>query len=939
MATYIQGLTDYVPQIQPFQPDYNFLGNVMQTRQNRYDQSYNQVNSMYNSLLNSPMLRDANIKQREELFKVIDQDIKKISGMDLSLQQNQDAAMKVFQPFYDNKDMVNDMVWTKNYQNQLGKAEGAKNCTDPEKCGGRYWEDGVKKLHYKAEEFRNMSAQDALSFSKPQYENYYDWQKDAIKLAKDANLSVKQDIDTGKWIVTKKNGELVEGGLYGLFKNTYGNDPRVSANYETKAYVNRKEFAKQNAAQFGSEDAAESHYIQDVMNRYNEAFSKRKEEAVQTQQNLAGTKNALIEKKERAGGLIPAELSILDNIVGGKEENANKAVKDLDATHETVTNPYLVDPNAMRSKSDAAEAFLSQELDFQGMAKVLSLKDSETSIKANPYAVATHSANLSLRNSQTMAGVNHAYSLEKMSAKLKMDLSMEEYKHALKGGSLNKDESTVQVLDDKGYATAFINKDDATAGYRRQNLMGAQVQAAARKKDAQFLYELLNHAKDNTESNPGAQAYLKNFFGKNWSSIKTEEDMIKALTANKKSVEQAFDLSLTHLDDKKNPYGNVAWAKSFLVERGNQIQDIKDSNDAFYAVTAFNLANNKKVASKIQAQAIPGQEIYKDADLLLTGNGFFKDDEMPSAEFRDRYIARHNPSVAKYGKNHPDYMKEVKASMAAYGALKEKFYEEYNNTPGVSLEQGAGLTGAGGLTANGLKYSDVNAALTHGNGARAKSILRDVTASNNYDIVIGEPTADNLAKADQYEALKPLIESIRSDMNTAHNKNKVGFFDFIESPIVANKENKSAVTFRFDQDYIKHKLGDKTSPLYQYKDVLMNGITMVYDNSQVNTDTTRSTKMSNMEMIVKSTGKTYDSYDEAGKVKMTYNKNNGKYVMEWSAIEVNPKDGKSYTTKSTQEFVGDLESVDNNIKAILSAKQKENIAKQEDFIARQQVNQ
>ena len=52
MATYIQGLTDYIPQIQPFKPDYNFLSNVLQTRQGKYDANYNQLSSVYTSLFN-----------------------------------------------------------------------------------------------------------------------------------------------------------------------------------------------------------------------------------------------------------------------------------------------------------------------------------------------------------------------------------------------------------------------------------------------------------------------------------------------------------------------------------------------------------------------------------------------------------------------------------------------------------------------------------------------------------------------------------------------------------------------------------------------------------------------------------------------------------------------------------------------------------------------
>ena len=37
MSTYLQGVTDYIPQFQPFQPDLNFYANALQTKQNQYD--------------------------------------------------------------------------------------------------------------------------------------------------------------------------------------------------------------------------------------------------------------------------------------------------------------------------------------------------------------------------------------------------------------------------------------------------------------------------------------------------------------------------------------------------------------------------------------------------------------------------------------------------------------------------------------------------------------------------------------------------------------------------------------------------------------------------------------------------------------------------------------------------------------------------------------
>ena len=47
MATYLQGVTDYIPQFQPFQPDLNFYSNIMQTKQSQYDTNFNNINNLY----------------------------------------------------------------------------------------------------------------------------------------------------------------------------------------------------------------------------------------------------------------------------------------------------------------------------------------------------------------------------------------------------------------------------------------------------------------------------------------------------------------------------------------------------------------------------------------------------------------------------------------------------------------------------------------------------------------------------------------------------------------------------------------------------------------------------------------------------------------------------------------------------------------------------
>ena len=76
MATYLPGVTDYIPQIQPFKPDFNFYANILQTKEAQYKAGYQKLSGIYGSLLNSEMLRDDNNNRREQFFYSIDNNIK-----------------------------------------------------------------------------------------------------------------------------------------------------------------------------------------------------------------------------------------------------------------------------------------------------------------------------------------------------------------------------------------------------------------------------------------------------------------------------------------------------------------------------------------------------------------------------------------------------------------------------------------------------------------------------------------------------------------------------------------------------------------------------------------------------------------------------------------------------------------------------------------------
>ena len=103
MATYIPGIETYVPQVQAFTPDYKFLENVMGTRQDRYTNNYNQLNELYGKVVYADLSREDNQNIRDQYAKELTPKLEQVSGLDLSLQENVNAAQGLFKPFYEDK--------------------------------------------------------------------------------------------------------------------------------------------------------------------------------------------------------------------------------------------------------------------------------------------------------------------------------------------------------------------------------------------------------------------------------------------------------------------------------------------------------------------------------------------------------------------------------------------------------------------------------------------------------------------------------------------------------------------------------------------------------------------------------------------------------------------------------------------------------------------
>jgi hypothetical protein len=499
MATYFQGVTDYIPQFQPFQPDLNLYANILQTKQTRYDSNYKAINNIYGQYYNADLTRDSNIERKEELLKNIDFNLKRVSGLDLSLEQNVVQAAQVFKPFYEDKYLMKDMAWTKNYNTQRGRAEGLKVSQD-EKMRAQYWDTGVRQLDYQRDEFKEAGDDQSLSFGNVSYTPYVNTIKKAQEIAKDAGLSI-ETVDfskDGKWIVTTKNGEQLTEPLSKLFEASLGSDPAVQAVYKTQAYVNRKDYAYSNAAQFnGDKNAAEMKYLENSYTMLKQQNQMRYDQ-MKSNSTVYDKKIADIEKQIKNGTAPPQAEQFLQQLKMNKEvndsvlariEKDNEMLAEQEKTRETTggfANPYG-DVESLRWKVDNGMASMLMEKDLDEAAEIFAYKDAKQSVEANPYAVNEQK----FQFDKALAHIRGGYQIQAAQLRNAGERKTMLDKYKLDSGAygVNPDTGEVELLP--GYDDIFVeasNKGNATDKINLKNL----AREGAKRQTQQLAVPYLN---------------------------------------------------------------------------------------------------------------------------------------------------------------------------------------------------------------------------------------------------------------------------------------------------------------------------------------------------------------------------------------------------------------------------------------------------------------
>jgi hypothetical protein len=399
MATYLQGVTDYIPEFQPFQPDLNFYSNLMQVKQTQYDTNWKAINKIYGQYFYSDLSRKDNMEIKDELMKNIDFNLKRISGLDLSLEQNVEQAAQVFKPFYEDKFLMKDMAYTKNYQNQRNRGTSLKNAKEAEERA-QYWDTGIKALDYQREEFRNVSREESLNIGSTTYTPYVNAIDKYAKIAKEWGISadITSPDASGLYMVRQKNGDLVLPTLQTLFEAYGSNDPQLQDVYFTQSYVNRKDYVYQHANDFGGDmNAAERDYITQATKTVSD-YVARKAADYEKQNNAIkneGRRTTDMVEKNEDNLFTNSYIDRLNEAAGYTEaaaanaEKLNNDINDSSVTDVTSGGSYDTseDIETLRRKVDSGIASMLMDADISKAAYTYSRKDMKYEMSENQYGL------------------------------------------------------------------------------------------------------------------------------------------------------------------------------------------------------------------------------------------------------------------------------------------------------------------------------------------------------------------------------------------------------------------------------------------------------------------------------------------------------------------------------------------------------------------------
>ena len=389
MATYIPGIESYIPTYTPFEPDFKLTSMLMQQRQDRYDTNHKEMSDLYGSVVYSDLSREDTKEQRDYFANQLTSQVQKISGSDLSLQQNVDAASGVFKPFLENKLIQQDIYRTSRYKSEMGKAQAFLKSNDP-KQNDKFSELHLQALQFQMEDFVNASPDEAMGMAVPEYVAGVNLYKEASEYLKESGIEVEDFYFTpdNKFIIKQKNGSLVEDVAFDAVRRGLSTNPRIQRAYVTDSYVKARIFAQNgvDSGKFTSLNEGKLSWAEGIIKDIN--MKATLAEAVLNKDVKKLTQIAKRQEdyiKEQGEGV--ASPDEFDRMLEAKRES-DGAISELNETRDIIqigSSELTSDQDATLSKAYAMQMNWNMGDDLRAAAKRYSMIGASRDVDINAY--------------------------------------------------------------------------------------------------------------------------------------------------------------------------------------------------------------------------------------------------------------------------------------------------------------------------------------------------------------------------------------------------------------------------------------------------------------------------------------------------------------------------------------------------------------------------
>jgi hypothetical protein len=566
MATYVPGAETYLPDIKPFTPDYKFLSAVLDTRQDRYNTNWKATNDLYNKVVYADLSRKDTKEQRDQYTNQLAPSLEKISGMDLSLAQNVDAAKSVFAPFFEDDLIVSDIMHTSNYKKEMDYANRLLGNAD-EALRKNYSEDGVRGLQYHMDDFINASPDQAIKMGLPKFVENVNIMEMSQKILGEMKPPLKMTVDhyglnddgsvNTDWIIREQNGNLVTGAALQYIQKALLADPRIQKHYKNQAFVRGRDFAAEGMANgmFATKEEGQAAWAEETISRIeklNEYYIKKDSKAVAE----AADVNVRWNNYKAENGIVPG--SDDDKAMQGEMSSyeATKAALDARFKVQEISRTPVKDFEGTLNKAYNLLVHNNISREMQAAAQVYGSRDMEYTMKVNEYAKQQKQFQFDMAKIEQQH--QNAVDLANVKGKIDYDLAVAEGKivpvspiQQVGGGgtaSVGNATNAEFAVDEEG------KPDSNTDMYLKLTQDYATARTTARDKQidvATGILTFLNPAGDIDNSGKPTQKYSVNIGGENFTgSIDQIKTKLGEKTANG-SYKYATDIDALYQQQSK----------------------------------------------------------------------------------------------------------------------------------------------------------------------------------------------------------------------------------------------------------------------------------------------------------------------------------------------------------------------------------------------------